>query len=63
MYGQVLGVSTGGTGAVTLASLPDTGGARTMLLIFGITAVLFGALMVTLSTISMIRERLAKNQA
>ncbi len=61
MYGEILGVSTGATGAVTLAVLPATGGFRPILLVFGVLSVLLGAIIVVVSTIGLLRNHRAKS--
>jgi hypothetical protein len=62
VYGQVLGVSTGGTGAVTLAALPETGGLRVWMLVYGVTAVIIGAVTITTAAASIIRGNTAKKR-
>lgn len=57
MYGEVLGVSTGGTGAVALAVLPETGALRSWLLVYGVTAVMIGVIAISITAVSLFRGR------
>jgi LPXTG-motif cell wall-anchored protein len=47
MYGQVLGVSTGGAGAAAIATLPNTGGSRNVVFIVALASVVFGVAILT----------------
>lgn len=63
MYGGIVGVSSTGTGAATLAVLPNTGGLRPILLVMSVVSILIGITLVSIATSVYVRGRLAKSRA